>query len=300
MSGLSPKQLELRRSGVGGSEVAAVLGLSPYATPLDVWRSKVEGYAREETQAMRRGRLLEPAVVAMYAEETGAYQLAEVGTLRSKTRPLMLATPDRIAMLPDEQPCLLEAKTAGAWARGEWGEPGTDQVPESYLLQVLWTLGVTELPRADVAVLIAGDDFRVYRVERDEEMEAELYARVEAWWRAYVETRTPPPVDARESTGDWLAQRYQRHGPALLPATPHVEALAHRYARALAERQAWEEEERHAKHQLQALIGEDAGFEGPGLRVTWKRDRRGARRFRVVVDDEQTGEGNGERAAEAG
>jgi putative phage-type endonuclease len=94
--GLTPEQLELRRSGIGGSDIAAILGLSPYATPLDVFRSKVENYVQSDSWAFRRGRLLEPVVAQIYAEETGA-MLREVGTLRHPDRSIVLATPDRIA-----------------------------------------------------------------------------------------------------------------------------------------------------------------------------------------------------------
>src|SRR4051812_24779541 len=130
---LTPDQLKMRLSGIGGSEIAVVVGISPYAGFIDVWAVKVEGRVFEGNAATRRGQILEPAVAAWYAEETGA-QLREVGTIRHPTREIALATPDRIATLAGSER-LVEIKTANLRQIDKWGEPGTDEVPAQYLAQ---------------------------------------------------------------------------------------------------------------------------------------------------------------------
>jgi putative phage-type endonuclease len=284
---VTPEQLEMRRTGIGGSEVAAVLGLSHFATPLDVWRAKVEGYTLADSPHLRRGRLLEPAVAAWYAEETGA-QLREVGTLRHPTRPLALATPDRLAVLPSGEERLLECKTAGWRAAQEWGEEGTDEVSQGYLLQVVWTLAVTGLQRADVAVLVAGEDFRLYHVARDEELEAMLLEEVEAWWAAHVATGTPPPLDGSESAARWLAARYPSHRAGLLEATPEAERWAQQWRGWGREKARCEENERFFASQLKAVIGEAEGIQGEGWRATWRRNKKGSRVFRMTFTGEES------------
>src|SRR3954471_5849993 len=122
---LTEEQLRLRMQGVGGSEIGAVAGLSPFATPLDVYATKVgERPPLEENHHMRRGRILEPAIAAWWAEETGAEQMREPGTLKSSTHPLVIATPDRAALIQGEL-AGCEIKAPGQYARG-WGAAGTD------------------------------------------------------------------------------------------------------------------------------------------------------------------------------
>lgn len=288
MSGLTQQQLDMRRTGVGGSEVCAVLGLHPYATPLQVWRAKVEGLTQEETLPMRRGRLLEPAVAAWYAEETGAI-LYEETTLRHPTCPVALATPDRICHTPGNSPWLLEVKTAGWRQAPYWGTPGTDEVPEQYLLQVQWTLAVMGYSRAEVAVLIGGEDFRIYRVEEDTELQGWMLAAVSDWWSRYVETRRPPPLAGDAGAGAYLASRYPNHRKGLvLQATPEVDAWGRQWLAAREAKGAAEALEEDARVRMQALMGEAEVLQGRGWKATWKTGKAG-RRFLLAVDGEAEG-----------
>lgn len=85
-----------------------------------------------------------------------------------------------------------------------WGEPGTDEIPDYYMTQVQHYLAVTGVKTADVAVLIGGNDFRIYTIEADEELQALLIERESEFW-ALVESRTPPDLT---STKD-AARRYR-------------------------------------------------------------------------------------------
>lgn len=274
---LTDEQKEIRKLGIGGSEIGAVAGLSPYAGPIDVWRAKVEGYSLEETKPMKRGRILEPALADWYAEDTGA--LLEVApTLRHPTSAVALATPDRFASLAGER-WVLELKTANFRTLHQWGEAGTDEVPQHYLAQVAWEMACADLERADLAVLIAGDDFRVYRIQRDREMEAMLLEEAERFWKDYVLTRTPPPIDGSASCADWLAEKYPTHRAPLLEATPEAEHLALELRRARDTGERWESEAQQLRNQLQALIGDAEGVTGSFGRITWKQSKG-----RTVID----------------
>jgi putative phage-type endonuclease len=181
--------LAARRTGIGGSDAAAVLGLSRWRSPLDVFIDKIgEGGDTEDTPAMYWGRRLERIILDAYVEQTGVSVDAPVGVyrmLRSSERPWQLYSPDALAA--DR---LVEIKTART-AEG-WGEPGSDEVPDEYAVQVQHGMAVTGLPRCDVAVLIGGSDFRVYTVERDDQLITHLIAAEAAFWRR-VELRDPPP-----------------------------------------------------------------------------------------------------------
>lgn len=179
--------LQKRKTGIGGSDAAAVLGMSKYKTPLDVYAEKVgDALELEDNGPMLWGRLLEPVIRQRYADETGRAVAVPPDILRHASRPFMIATPDGIT----DDGRLLEIKTSRT-ADG-WGTPGTDEIPTAYLLQVQHYLAVTALPVADVAALIGGSDYRLYYVEADAELQAMLVdAEAEFWAR--VERREPPP-----------------------------------------------------------------------------------------------------------
>lgn len=272
---LTDAQRQLRRRGIGGSEIGAVAGLSPYATPLDVWRAKVEGAVIPETPAMRRGRLLEPAVAEWYAEETGA-ELREVGTLQHPTRPIVIASPDRLARLAGEER-VLEIKTAAGRLAEQWGRPGSDEVPAHYLAQVAWEMAVTDLPRADLAVLIAGEDFRIYRFERDLELEGYLFELAERFWVDCVEAGRPPALDGSEAARRWLHLRFPEERGPVRQAGPQEEHWAAELREALAQADAAERRVETARNHLKALIGDAEGLLGRFGTVRWTRSRSSTR-----------------------
>jgi len=185
--------LEARRHGIGGSDAPAIVGVSPWRTPLDVYVDKIgEGLELEDNPAMAWGRALEPVIRQAYSDRTG----------RAVRLPGMLAHPKHEWMLgnldgiTDDQR-VLEIKTART-AQG-WGEEGSDMIPLPYLIQVQHYMAVTAFPVADVAVLIGGSDFRLYEVPADADLQAQLIdAEAEFWKR--VEAREPPePITLAEA-----------------------------------------------------------------------------------------------------
>lgn len=273
--GLTDEQKAMRRTGIGASEVAAIMGKSPWASALDIWRAKVEGLDQEETPAMKRGRILEPAVCQFYLEESGALELTEPGTLRHGKEQHALATPDRIARFPEGNR-VVQAKTS-RFDSEEWGQPGTDEVPACYILQTQLEMAITGLRVADLPVLMGGADFRIYRIEADSTLqEAELEA-IARFWRDHVETKRPPPPDATESYQDWLSQRYPAARAPLRNATQQeVRLVAElRLVEAQAERRNTRVNE--LRNLLRASIGEAEGLEHPEFRVTWRKAKDSTR-----------------------
>lgn len=182
--------LQQRRTGVGGSDVAAILGLSKYKTPLQVYQEKRgEIEPQADNDAMRWGRYLEPVVRQAYADETGHEVRVIDQLVRHPIYEHMIANLDGI-VIPEAGPRrVFEAKTART-ADG-WGEPGSDQIPQPYLLQVQHYMAVTGFVVADVAVLIGGSDFRLYEVPEDRELQDMIcHACTEFWER--VQAGEPP------------------------------------------------------------------------------------------------------------
>lgn len=185
--------LQLRRSGIGGSDAAAVVGLSKYSTPLQVYYDKLgESDSDNESEAMYWGNQLEPVILKEYAERTGNTVLKPPGILRRKDAPFMLASLD--GYTADGK--IVEIKTAGR--SDGWGEPGTDEIPENYLLQVQHYMAVTGFKEADVAVLIGGQDFRLYAVPADEDLQTLLIEREAEFWERIKAQIPPEPVSAED------------------------------------------------------------------------------------------------------
>ena len=194
---LTEEQRSLRRTGISASDAGAVLGLSPFTTQADVWAIKV-GIKDEdpENNYMEWGKRLEAVVLDKYSDVMGveAEQWTQ-GTLVHPEHATILATPDAMATETkgdEDFAWLVEVKTCGSW--DDWGEPGTDEVPKSYLVQVMQQMEVCDIDRCDIAVLnVRAREFRVYHVMRDKKAGARLMDKLVAWWMAYVVGGKAPP-----------------------------------------------------------------------------------------------------------
>jgi len=205
--------LNVRKTGIGGSDAAGAVGLSPYMSPLELFLVKTgrdadlrKPDANDTTEPVYWGTMLEPIVAASYTKQTGNRVRRVNAVLRHPTIPFMLANIDReVVGCRDVQ--LLECKTAGEFGARLW----RDGVPEYVQLQVQHQLAVTGKQAADVAVLLCGQKLEVHRIERDDGLVARLIELEAAFWR-YVETDTPPPADGSESADRALRCLYSGAG----------------------------------------------------------------------------------------
>lgn len=193
--------LEVRRTGIGSSDAAAAVGLNPYLSQLELWMHKTDKAdllpavdPSDDTSPMFWGTLLEPIVAAHYTRRTGNKVRRVNAVLQHPKHHWMLANVDR-EVIANSDVQLLECKTAGIHGARLW----RDGVPEYVQLQVMHQLAVTGHRAADVAVLVAGQELRIFRIERDEAMIARLIALEQAFWDM-VQSSTPPPGDGSESS----------------------------------------------------------------------------------------------------
>lgn len=202
----SPEWYALRSNGIGGSEIAAVVGLSPWTSRFALWHRK-RGLLEEQQadQAMSWGTRLEPIICEAFTEAHPEFWVQEAGTYRHAERTWQLANVDRM-LYPtenvgvDTDPLgLLEVKTASAFDAFEWGKPGTDEIPPYYRCQVLWYLDVLGLPSAHLAVLIGGSDYREYVIDYAAD-EAEWLREEGAKFWAEVQAGIPPAIDEHSAT----------------------------------------------------------------------------------------------------
>lgn len=194
----------LRAKSLGGSDIGAILGFSRYRTAVDVWLEKT-GRAVHEADSLpiRFGSFAEEFVASEYSLSTGYFLVSHPTALIHPEYEYMHGHIDRFVCdhpsIFDASGALvatrvLECKTANPFARQEWGELGSDQVPMAYLAQCIWYLAITGLEQADLAVLMGNTDFRIYEVQRDLELEQMILERAKAFWENHVLTDTPPPA----------------------------------------------------------------------------------------------------------
>ena len=201
--------LDVRKTGIGSSDAAAAVGLSPYKSQLELWMEKTGRDAdlpkpdpKDTTEPVYWGTLLEPIVAASYTQQTGRKVRKVNAVLQHPQFPFMLANLDReVVGSPLVQ--ILECKTAGEFGARLW----KDGVPEYVQLQVQHQLAVTSKQAADVAVLICGQRLEVHRIQRDDELIARLIHLEARFWE-YVTSDAPPPADGSESADRALRTLY--------------------------------------------------------------------------------------------
>lgn len=245
--------LAARRKGIGASEIAAVLGISPWESPFSLYWRKVNDWDFDGSAAMEWGTRLEEAIAQKYVDGHPELELGLGQLEHHAIHPWMLATPDRY-LWPVETTrldviALLELKTAHT-ADG-WGEPGTTEIPVYYRAQVLWQMAVVDVLWADVAVLIGGSDYREYTVHWDDK---DINVMHEAGRRfmARIENGDPPPIDDHHATLFTL----KRLHPDLEDTEAEVDArVAANYRRAC---KAYKLAER-AKGRYEALLRDQMG-----------------------------------------
>lgn len=255
-----------RLQGLGGSDLAVILGLNPWKTPFSLWQEKTQRLEPiDETLPMKFGSYVEEFVAREYAERTGQ-RVQRFNAMLSHPQAPLIGHVDRL-VIPDGQKVAsykreirtdkgLECKTASAFAAGrdsEWGPSGTDQVPPHYLIQSSAYMALTGCAHWDLAVLIGNHDFRIYHLHRDPELESYLLEEADRWWQAHVVADTPPdPQSELEAK-----QRWPRHAAGkALHATVEVGLQLRQLAQLRADIRALEAREKAVKDTLYPALAD--------------------------------------------
>lgn len=270
--------LSVRKNGIGGSDAAAAVGLSPYMSPLELWLIKTgrdanlsKPDASDTTEPVYWGTLLEPIVAASYTKQTGRRVRKVNAVLQHPTIPFMLANIDR-EVVGNRDVQLLECKTAGEFGARLW----RDGVPEYVQLQVQHQLAVMGRQAADVAVLLCGQKLEVHRVVRDDALIARLIELEAAFWR-YVETDTPPPSDGSDSADRALRCLYPGAGGTVdFTGDRSLSSTFSDLVAVRAEIESRQTVESKLKQTIQQAMGEADRAEFETGSVSFRRSRDGA------------------------
>lgn len=261
--------LNMRKRGIGGSDAAAICGLSRWRSPMDVWLEKTGQIEPEKAgEAAYWGQIMEPIIREEFTIRTGMTVTTANSMLQHNRFPFMLANLDGTVRDPHRGQGVFEAKTAGLYARSEWDHG----LPDEYAIQVQHYLAVTGFPFACVAVLIGGNQFKWLYLERDDAV-IDLIIQLETRFWRLVQTNTPPPLDGSRATTELLNRLfpYGKKQEIELPAEALELIEAYESAREQEEKAALLKDT--AANQLKNMLGENACGKVGDRRVTWQEVR---------------------------
>lgn len=259
------KWLELRRQGIGGSDAAAVAGLNPWKSPVEVWLEKTGQITEQpDNEKMYWGRVLEDIIAQEFSRRTGLKVWRRNAILQHPEYPFMIANIDRRIVGKEEG---LECKTASEYVKDQWKD---DNVPDMYIIQCQHYMAVTGAKAWWIAVLIGGNCFKYTKIERDEEI-IEYLIKIESdFWRL-VEENTPPEPDGSEASTQLLARLYPEAEPESRIRLPlEAKDLIRQYEAAKLDEQEARTRKEEAANKLKAMLKDkEVGLIGD-REVRWK------------------------------
>lgn len=199
--------LKIRQSGIGGSDIAAIMGVSKYKTPYDLYLEKIgdpDLNSSPAGEAAHWGTVMEDVLAKEYSARNDVQIQRFNFMMRSDKYPFAIANIDRAVINPDiakrvtykdgalNTDKLLEIKTASEYLKGEWGIDGSDEIPEYYVTQCQWYMGITNVPTCDLAVLIGGNQYKQYTIHFDKELFDIMIAEAQDFWENHVLAGVPP------------------------------------------------------------------------------------------------------------
>jgi len=259
--------LQRRKEGIGGSDVASIAGISPWGTPYDVYRSKVEDVSddEEEKEHLHWGNVLEDVIAKEFAHRSGLKVQRRNTMFRHPEHPELIANIDRY--ITGER-AVLECKTSSEFMKDEWGPDGSDHVPLQYLAQVQHYLHVTGYRLAYLAVLIGGNKFHWYRIEYNERLALALQEKSLAFWNENVLKRIPPPPVSEED----LKIMYSKGDLDAITAVPDIITLHSQLIAAQKGVKDAMDNVKEIKTEIKAFMGDHSALLHPDGQIlaTWK------------------------------
>lgn len=271
---INAQWVEARKNGIGGSDVASIMGLNKYSSPLSVWLIKT---GREpspdlsDNQAVEWGTRLEDVVADKFAEEHPELQVRRRNAMLVSTeRPWAFANLDRWVTDGKGNVGILEVKTVGMRRAADW-DCG---VPLYYLTQVAHYMSVTGYQYAWVAVLIGGQEFREYYIERDEADIKAVNEAVDTFWHDFVETNTAPALIGNEPEANALLHQHEEPNQEMIPMLDSDVSMLDEYQDIKRQIDELKTKKTLIENQIKELIGDNKGIETETRRVTWVRSTR--------------------------
>lgn len=262
---LIPDSEYIRENYLGSSNAAAVLGLGAYgATPLTVYQEKT-GQATEETDHgrelfLRRRKRWEGPIVEMLREEFDGQIVAVNRRYRDREDEFLAAEIDFEWLDHDGSVQNGEIKTVSPFAFGErhgWGDEGSDEIPIHYACQSMDGLMVTRRRACIIAAMVGLDSMIFYRLDRDEEVIAQMRIKLRDFWHNNVLARVPPePLNLEDCKNLLLRMRGRP-----VEVDDHVAGLLDQYRQIKSSQKILDDQEKDIRLDILKFINRQWAFE---------------------------------------
>lgn len=267
--------LEERRKYIGGTDIGAIVGVSPWSSPLSVYLDKIgESIDQAETLPMRRGLYMERFIKAEFVREHPEYvvDLHPEPIVRDDWGFPAGASLDGLVRVRrgTEIVGVFEAKTTSSWNARAFDD-AQGEMPDAYFVQCQWYMAVADLPLAWLVVDVGESRLRTVEVPADPKVQDRLINAGRDFWATHVLRRNPPEPNGCERDGGILVTLYPRSKPEMavpLDDKASALALAYEFNRAAAKEAEAKAEE--AKQKLCAFMGDAEAAVCDGYRLSWK------------------------------
>lgn len=285
--------LELRKSGIGGSDAASIAGINKWASPVVMYMEKLGLYERKAAgEAASWGNILEP-VVREHFKKAVNEERAEQGLSPLKVvhrmaifahdeHDFIRTNLDGLCYCEELGKGIVEIKTASEYLKEEW--EGED-VPNSYFIQVQHNMLVMNVNYAYLAVLIGGNKYKHYFIERDQELIDYLINIESNFWNNHILTKIPPEMDGSDSTKEMLNTLYSESVEPEIPIT--LPSESNRWLEVIEECKTMIKNTKEKQTKYENMIKDEmkeseTAFVGPH-KVTWKANKNGTRLFKYKL-----------------
>lgn len=256
--------LQLRKTGIGGSDAGAVCRVNPYSSPMKVFHDKtVDGVEEKNNEAIRIGHDLEDYVAKRFTEATGLKVRRSNYMYRSVEHPFMIADIDRLVIGEDAG---LECKTASAYNADKWKD---GDIPLHYVLQCVHYMAVTGKRTWYIAAVILGQEFTYRRLEWDDELVAGLIEAESDFWNRHIVPGVIPGPDGSKACDGVINQYFHTAKKSKPLKLDGFDKKLARRDEILAEVKKLQEEQSRIEQEVKlAMKGHETAASGK-YRITW-------------------------------
>lgn len=256
--------LQLRKSGLGGSDAGAICGVNPYSSAMKVFQDKTSDQIEEQdNEAIRIGHDLEDYVAQRFMEATGLKVRKSNFMYRSVEHPFMIADVDRLVVGEDAG---LECKTASAYNADKWAD---GNIPLHYIMQCYHYMAVTGKRVWYIAAVILGREFTYRKLEWDDELISWLTAVEEEFWNDYVVKGIIPPPDGSKACDEVIEQYFHTAKKASAVELVGFDEKLDRREEIIAFVKELQEEQKQIEQEIKLFMQDNERAQSEHYRVTW-------------------------------
>lgn len=271
--------LSATRGYIGGGNIAGILGISPFRTPLDEYLLIVnelqDEITPEQAEFFEDRRDLEPWAAKKFTRKTGLQVVRQNVRYQDSEFPWARAEID----FEPEDGSNGETKTVHPNAVGGWGKPDDGDEPPAYVTaQNMWGLGITGKPKCYTQALVGFDDYRLFEIHRDDDLIADIRSQAARFWKFHVIPRRPPPPINVED----VLRLYPRCSGRAVEATTEMQLALSEFIALRQRIKLLDSQKDLQEFQIKAFMRDATTLTAGSISIaTWKARIDGVRVFRV-------------------